>query len=316
MRGKLTQLTTYGTMVRNIPAYAGKTRFWWCVDARCGEHPRVCGENPITAGRSQVRFGTSPRMRGKLPPSQTSKCTWRNIPAYAGKTQGSCSNSGAIQEHPRVCGENRVVPIAVKAPCGTSPRMRGKLPPSQTSKCTWRNIPAYAGKTQGSCSNSGAIQEHPRVCGENRVVPIAVKAPCGTSPRMRGKRFHESADAPDGRNIPAYAGKTGWPGLRSVRGAEHPRVCGENPAMVVSTKTLAGTSPRMRGKPANCQICCMRSRNIPAYAGKTTHVGEKPQVGAGTSPRMRGKLLAAPPEDRSRRNIPAYAGKTLVFFSP
>ncbi len=72
------------------------------------------------------------------------------------------------------------------------------------------------------------LQEHPRVCGENigRWKTGVVSA--GTSPRMRGKLAWALRSANPGRNIPAYAGKTGRAaGLRRPS-PEHPRVCGEN----------------------------------------------------------------------------------------
>ena len=88
MRGKL-----YGASRRekkrwNIPAYAGKTiadfEIWLCTT----EHPRVCGENVPAAANPPVAAGTSPRMRGKPTPGRRLVSTRRNIPAYAGKTQG------------------------------------------------------------------------------------------------------------------------------------------------------------------------------------------------------------------------------------
>ena len=138
-------------------------------------------------------------------------------------------------------------------------------------------------------------------------------------------------------NIPAYAGKTHH-AKRSIRSdKEHPRVCGENAQFLLETLRKTGTSPRMRGKPAEKIGCPPSSRNIPAYAGKTFDIGdavagqkEHPRVcgengatigrgisRAGTSPRMRGKLMGGVPAVQRMRNIPAYAGKTcLRAFSP
>ena len=93
---------------------------------------------------------------------------------------------------------------------------------------------------------------------------------------------------------------------------------------------MFGTSPRMRGKHGRSRAQPRRSRNIPAYAGKTsekriilTGCWEHPRVcgenlpfatGAkpfpGTSPRMRGKRGENPHGGGRKRNIPAYAGKT------
>ena len=86
---------------------------------------------------------------------------------------------------------------------------------------------------------------------------------------MRGKRDATEQQALEGRNIPAYAGKTpGGPAYPQDR-AEHPRVCGENRVINSSDKSAGGTSPRMRGKLTLYHWGFTHDRNIPAYAGKT-----------------------------------------------
>ena len=132
-------------------------------------------------------------------------------------------------------------------------------------------------------------------------------------------------------NIPAYAGKT-WRGRCSCHcRTEHPRVCGENADDKILAALEGGTSPRMRGKPAEKVTVQELKRNIPAYAGKTTIArclacchqehprvcGENMQVFSsyrpsyGTSPRMRGKRNNRQKRLNQARNIPAYAGKTF-----
>ena len=173
-------------------------------------------------------------------------------------------------------------------------------------------------------------QEHPRVCGENRVVHLGFQRFGGTSPRMRGKH----ADSGDRRgrtgNIPAYAGKTSSTPVKQSVAPEHPRVCGENLLKTQSLSLSIGTSPRMRGKLSETKVFPNGDRNIPAYAGKTWRHSRKPQCLTGTSPRMRGKptglrrhslSIGTSPRMRGKlsetkvfpngdRNIPAYAGKT------
>ena len=48
MRGKRGQRTTTTTKGRNIPAYAGKTKWGQNQHQRYKEHPRVCGENTVS----------------------------------------------------------------------------------------------------------------------------------------------------------------------------------------------------------------------------------------------------------------------------
>ena len=147
--------------------------------------------------------------------------------------------------------------------------MRGKLRTCQHLVSWTGNIPAYAGKTFPLYPHCRLQAEHPRVCGENSVEHIRAAKQCGTSPRMRGKLgfafvlhfFH--------RNIPAYAGKTLSAAAIFGASKEHPRVCGENLNGTLSTLSLNGTSPRMRGKPGPLRGNPLTRRNIPAYAGKT-----------------------------------------------
>ena len=199
----------------NIPAYAGKTDIADGDRYDPAEHPRVCGENAAFAASPAAIIGTSPRMRGKLHPHQARGSTGRNIPAYAGKTHPRAWMQLRSWEHPRVCGENTSRTCARLRKCGTSPRMRGKPVISIHSMLTQRNIPAYAGKTSGAVGGGGDDSEHPRVCGENLMRPNNRPEGRGTSPRMRGKRRFTTASEKEGRNIPAYAGKTGGRPRRS-----------------------------------------------------------------------------------------------------
>ena len=170
-------------------------------------------------------------MRGKRQWGHKPHRHMRNIPAYAGKTPQPYSKPQAFSEHPRVCGENRVVRPPRLPRQGTSPRMRGKPLQLITPRLYQRNIPAYAGKTDADGPVPTQPEEHPRVCGENPPAPFCKPCKPGTSPRMRGKPAQPKATRANAGNIPAYAGKTPpWPTSR-IKYAEHPRVCGENPAL-------------------------------------------------------------------------------------
>ena len=189
--------------------------------------------------------------------------------------------------------------------------MRGKHGQYRRRRLLARNIPAYAGKTNSSWLSAWAV--------------------AGTSPRMRGKPwFALTLNTPLG-NIPAYAGKTRGEKDAGQFGEEHPRVCGENNVSAEVEGLKNGTSPRMRGKPAQSHQPDASTRNIPAYAGKTPlsplallaakeHprvCGENPLPAgrcvtvSGTSPRMRGKPSGNHWDSAQQGNIPAYAGKTF-----
>ena len=65
MRGKLILVINVVGILRNIPAYAGKTISAPALEKESTEHPRVCGENSLAINGSHQLSGTSPRMRGK-----------------------------------------------------------------------------------------------------------------------------------------------------------------------------------------------------------------------------------------------------------
>ena len=228
MRGKLSDAFSLSSVVRNIPAYAGKTLRNLTRVHQAEEHPRVCGENPLfTRIRPRV-VGTSPRMRGKPGALEELFVNPRNIPAYAGKTMPMATRMPPMAEHPRVCGENCVAGFTLVWVAGTSPRMRGKPWSPAVLFYAFRNIPAYAGKTPLPTHLGAGAEEHPRVCGENLSMYKSVAISRGTSPRMRGKPACRNAATHQQGNIPAYAGKTMIRFSMLTDLGEHPRVCGEN----------------------------------------------------------------------------------------
>ena len=175
-----------------------------------------------------------------------------------------------------------------------------------------------------------SMEEHPRIRGENAVLRKASNGNVGTSPHTRGKPVSAVAPLVGDRNIPAYAGKTGFRKAAAEVNQEHPRIRGENGVLRLIHPPKGGTSPHTRGKRANLLRFDCEQRNIPAYAGKTLWVvtntqsaEEHPRIrgendrlwtgvqhACGTSPHTRGKLVWFVKLESCDRNIPAYAGKT------
>ena len=152
----------------------------------------------------------------------------------------------------------------------------------------------------------------------------------GSSPRVRGKLlgFRDNATRPG--LIPARAGKTPPPSASPSRSSAHPRACGENPPGRAPRTPPGGSSPRVRGKPAELPRGHSPVRLIPARAGKT-RAGHRGTVrsrahpracgenctprrggraGNGSSPRVRGKQTPYRRRLDAGRLIPARAGKT------
>ena len=105
-RGKPAHPEPNGAMLRNIPAYAGKTPWDAPTLMPPTEHPRIRGENLLIGLRVWGQTGTSPHTRGKLDTYAHLWETGRNIPAYAGKTPFAGLLVPILPEHPRIRGEN------------------------------------------------------------------------------------------------------------------------------------------------------------------------------------------------------------------
>ena len=131
-----------------------------------GAHPRACGEHVRPSGVIVVYSGSSPRVRGARCPRIS-----------------STSVHGA---HPRACGEHTSAMNQPVAKVGSSPRVRGarklRVPESRLTGL----IPARAGSTGDATREFGAIEAHPRACGEHRVSASSRSAVGGSSPRVRG----------------------------------------------------------------------------------------------------------------------------------
>ena len=147
---------------------------------------------------------------------------------------------------------------------------------------------------------------------------------------MRGKLQLIEQSQSTGRIIPARAGQTPSGIADSSHRADHPRACGANIHDGHNASTVAGSSPRVRGKRYWKGRPSRHRRIIPARAGQTvTGVSirspppDHPRAcGAnctrtvshasrtGSSPRVRGKLPTFAYRAFHRRIIPARAGQT------
>ena len=171
------------------------------------------------------------------------------IPAYAGNTHTQIENELLRGDHPRVCGEHRLIGGRRRGAVGSSPRMRGTRMLHADGREVRGIIPAYAGNTRGHVGVANENADHPRVCGEHlRVWPHSC-GEWGSSPRMRGTLQPQLLVRPRPGIIPAYAGNTRRVPLISPPRWDHPRVCGEHEYSMLSGDAAAGSSPRMRGTP-------------------------------------------------------------------
>ena len=167
-------------------------------------------------------------MRGKPVCVQAFAVRTRIIPAHAGQTTPPDWKHWYRTDHPRACGANHVPLFMIMGISGSSPRMRGKPPLTETSPVQLRIIPAHAGQTRSWRRRSQATSDHPRACGANSMTCATCFHGCGSSPRMRGKLANRMLCVPVCRIIPAHAGQTCEASSCSPVTADHPRACGAN----------------------------------------------------------------------------------------
>ena len=147
MRGKQTLRDGQAIGVRIIPAHAGQTLAYYKPLQLPSDHPRACGANSALRPSNILQSGSSPRMRGKRRCQLSQMARDRIIPAHAGQTCGGRRGPACSADHPRACGANIGVDVSDAFGCGSSPRMRGKLPCARSGRRLRRIIPAHAGQT-------------------------------------------------------------------------------------------------------------------------------------------------------------------------
>ena len=119
-------ITSYSSVLRNIPAYAGRTYSRRSACRSCEKHPRIRGENSHESSTLSGQKETSPHTRGELIQDDPPVDRVRNIPAYAGRTSAGCREADAHGKHPRIRGENANILILLSRLVETSPHTRGE----------------------------------------------------------------------------------------------------------------------------------------------------------------------------------------------
>ena len=156
---------------------------------------------------SAQSIGSPSRMRGKEGDELGLGQTIRITPAYAGKSKSLPSLHIGSRDHPRACGEKRVV-------------AGGHVE-------VYRITPACAGKRRVWFSSWPVPWDHPRVCGEKGEKGGRSHEQQGSPPHVRGKGQGQGDGCNHQGITPACAGKR--VAVRSDLGTirDHPRVCGE-----------------------------------------------------------------------------------------
>ena len=188
--------------------------------------------------------------------------------------------------------------------------MRGKLIVILIVILIVRITPACAGKTASRRKSPAAAKDHPRVCGENTVDAAICDLQKGSPPRVRGKPHGYMIHAHTCRITPACAGKTLQALSRALLPQDHPRVCGENAAIMLPVSTSGGSPPRVRGKLTGNPTKAYAEKDHPRVCGENCKPRGFFEARGGSPPRVRGKHFVVAVRVDDGRITPACAGKT------
>ena len=187
MRGKALENGGGSLDVRITPACAGKSHFATNFHLNKRDHPRMCGEKWDKLPREIKQKGSPPHVRGKDFDGDIGSIHIRITPACAGKRRCKAAFCAWFWDHPRMCGEKLAFSAVRVREMGSPPHVRGKVLPLTSSGHVLGITPACAGKSMVTFLLNLASEDHPRVCGEKKVMRGAKDKRMGSPPRMRGK---------------------------------------------------------------------------------------------------------------------------------
>ena len=125
-----------------------------------------------------------------------------------GKGRGISLLPSPARDHPRLCGEKKIMAIGSICAVGSPPPMRGKVGGGMRFKFPFGITPAYAGKSRRRVQEWRIQRDHPRLCGEKFCVQTGRRRDTGSPPPMRGKAYFLYFMDVVFRITPAYAGKS------------------------------------------------------------------------------------------------------------
>ena len=176
VRGMQERTTVDHAITGIIPACAGNAPGRRCTAGIAPDHPRVCGECGYFSDDGVKEVGSSPRVRGMHRWHAIADALIGIIPACAGNAGQASVHDDLSGDHPRVCGECLPLTRSVRAVTGSSPRVRGMRWSRRGRSRRVRIIPACAGNASGTYALFVATTDHPRVCGECRMLSDVPRA--------------------------------------------------------------------------------------------------------------------------------------------
>ena len=178
--------TMHGGTSRITPACAGNSATVAVARAMHGDHPRLRGEQIPGYPFLHAATGSPPLARGTGEIKAAMLTLTGITPACAGNSYTSNINPHLGQDHPRLRGEQRYIPLCPRRRGGSPPLARGTaealIPFSEALRIT----PACAGNRIFSIALRPAAQDHPRLRGEQERDIAELRSPLGSPPLARG----------------------------------------------------------------------------------------------------------------------------------
>ena len=168
----------------------------------------MCGEHVLMSETTPTSPGSSPHVRGAPRLTGMYGEIHGIIPACAGSTDYRQVFDRYSRDHPRMCGEHEVESFQVEKAKGSSPHVRGAHRWRQVHPSRLGIIPACAGSTRFALMTTCVKGDHPRMCGEHRVIPDQLWQSTGSSPHVRGAQRRFLGECRFAGIIPACAGST------------------------------------------------------------------------------------------------------------
>ena len=203
--------------VRAIPFHAGTF----------GDHPRMRGEQgfgTLPAGRLQ---GSPPHARGAAPRKALPGARRGITPACAGSRSRNAGSSGAPWDHPRMRGEQRRCGDAGSRTIGSPPHARGAATTAGTQYWQQGITPACAGSSTRRRPAWRSCRDHPRMRGEQVLIPRGILKGKGSPPHARGADQVLQPHLFWSGITPACAGSSPPPCQGLPLRRDHPRMRGE-----------------------------------------------------------------------------------------
>ena len=156
-----------------------------------------------------------------------------------------------------------------------------------------------------------AVQDHPRMRGEDAASICPTSFATGSPPHARGRQERRCASWQGAGITPACAGKTPLPRNRCQPRKDHPRMRGEDKGGARKRKQNVGSPPHARGRLDRDVDHDVHGSDHPRMRGEDVCVDTCLLQFLGSPPHARGRRWVTTRRWRRSGITPACAGKTL-----